>query len=82
MTKKAQSFLSHFKFSKKQNNGMNKIWVFYATRGVFADKVNPDVDFKGAAVVQWWFHNLRVACCDLRVVGCGLKKKRVATSFL
>ena len=82
MTKKAQSFLSHFKFSKKQNNGMNKIWVFYATRGVFADKVNPDVDFKDAAVVQWWFHNLRVACCDLRVVGCVLKKKRVATSFL
>ena len=61
---------------------MNKIWVFYATRGVFADKVNPDADFKDAAVVQWWFHNLRVACCDLRVVGCGLKKKRVATSFL
>ena len=63
---------------------MSKIWAFYATRDVFADKVNADIDFKDAAVVQWWFHNLQVVCCELRIMGCDFKKiyLRVVTSFL
>ena len=55
---------------------MGKIWAFDATRGVVAYKVNPDIDFKDEAVVQWWFHNLRVASCELRVVGCDFKKNK------
>ena len=51
-------FESYSVFQSERNNGMSKILAFDATTGVFVDKVNPNIDFKGEAVVQ----------CDVSVV--------------
>ena len=44
-------FESYSVFQSERNNGMSKILAFDATTGVFVDKVNPNIDFKGEAVV-------------------------------
>ena len=51
-------FESYSVFQSERNNGMSIILAFDATTGVFVDKGNPNIDFKGEAVVQ----------CDVSVV--------------